>query len=148
MTASDELSKVRFQLILGGEAAARLAVHLQDLHDLAYLRHVGDVERVAGGGDSEDGSHPGVSSIGDPRARRLWGRLVVAAAMVDAMPVLERSVLNYFMAGRGADDDLRGTLVSKGEFVNRLRNQRKQAGAGEYVPVRLVDQPPYPGAGR
>lgn len=148
MTAPDELTKVRFQLVLGGEAAARLANHLEDLRDQAYLRHAGGGERVSGGDVDEDGGRLGVETVGDARARRLWGQLVVAAAMVDEMPVLERSVLNYFMAGRGAGDEYRGSLVSKGEFVNRVRNQRRQAAAGEHVPFRLVDQPPYPGSGR
>jgi len=140
----DELSAVRYQLVLGGEAAARLANHLEDLHGEAFLRHVGDHERVDSGG-----GHPGLDGVGDPRARRLWRRIVAAGVTLEAMPVLERAILNLFMAGPGADaGDYRGTLIAKSEYVQRIRNQRKQAAAGEHVPPRLVDQPPYPGAGR
>jgi hypothetical protein len=145
----DKLTQIRFRLVLGGEAAARIPNHLEDLRDEAFLRRVGDQVKVSGGNVDEDGGRPGVETVGNAWARRLWDEAVHASIFLESIPVLERAILNYFMAGRGADDEAyRGSLISQGEFEGRKRNQRKQATAGEHVPLRLVDQPHYPGRSR
>lgn len=138
----DEIDDIRRSLVLGGEAAARLANHLEDLRDQAFLRHVGDHEHVRGGAD-----HPGVETTGDMRARRLWDDVLAARIMLDRMPVLERAIGDYFMAGR-MPDPTPGSLINKGDFVSQIRRQRRRGEAGEHVPMKLVEQPPYPGTGR
>lgn len=147
MRPADELATIRFRLVLGGEAACRLPNHLEDLRDEAFLRRVGDQVKVSGGDTDDGGGRPGVETVGNPWARDMWDQVVRASVLLERMPVLEREILNYFMAGR-MPDPTPGSLINKGEFANRIRNQRKQAAAGEHVPLRLVDQPPYPGSGR
>jgi hypothetical protein len=144
----DRLDQICFRLVVGGEAAVRLPNHLEDLRDEAFLRRVGDQVKVSGGNVDDDGGRPGVETVGNMWARRLWDRVVHASVIFEEIPVLEREILNYFMAGRGADDEAyRGSLISHGEFEGRKRNQRKQAASGEHVPLQLVDQPHYPGRG-
>ena len=143
MSDAKDLELVQRRLLAAYEAIPGLWAQARDLHDQAFLRHVGDFEHVAGGAD-----HPGVETTGDMRARTIWARLCATAVDLDTLAPLERSIKNYFMAGRGADDDHRGPLQSHGDFERSLRNQRKQAAAGQHVPARLVDQPRYPRLGR
>jgi hypothetical protein len=143
MSGPKDLDEVQRRLVRAYEAIPGLWIQARDLHDQAFLRFVGDFEHVAGGAD-----HPGVETTGDLRARTLWTWLRAAAVDLDKLAPLEVRIKNYFMAGRGADPDHRGPLQSHGEFEKRLRNQRKQAAAGEHIPARLVDQPPYPRMGR
>jgi hypothetical protein len=143
MSVARDLDLTQQRLLGAYEAIPGLWAHARDLHDQAFLRHVGDFEHVSGGAD-----HPGVELVGDQRARTLWARLCATAVDLDTLAPLERSIKNYFMAGRGADPDHRGPLQSHGDFEKSLRNQRKQAAAGVHIPARLVDQPPYPRLGR
>ena len=143
MSGAQDLELVRRRLTVAYEAIPGLWTHAKDLHDQAFLRHVGDFEHVSGGAD-----HPGVETTGDLRARTIWNRLYASAVDLDHLAPLEVAMKNYFMAGRGADDEHRGPLQSHGEFEKSLRNQRKQAAAGVHIPTRLVDQPPYPRMGR
>jgi hypothetical protein len=141
MTARD-VERLRWQLTMGSEAAARLCSHLEDLHSLAWEKHIGDFEHVAGGAD-----HPGVETVGDLRARTLWSRLCATATDLDTLIPLERAIANYFTLGPSPDPS-RGAIVSKGEFGAAQRHQRQRAAAGEYTPTRIEDQPGYGGMGR
>jgi hypothetical protein len=138
-----DVSDLRARLEAAATTAAALAGHLPDLHGLAYERHVGGSERVAGGD-----AHPGVENIGDERARDLWARLVKHAHHVElTLQALEWAVGNLLAAG-ASPEDTRGSLISSAEFAHAVRHQQQRAAAGEYTPVRSQDQPPYPGGGR
>lgn len=139
MTPRD-VERLRWQLTAGAEAAARLCAHLEDLHSLAWEKHVGDFEHVNGGAE-----HPGVEMVGDQRARTLWHRLVATAIDLDTLLPLERAIANYFTLGV-SPDPTRGAIISKGEFGASQRHQRQRAAAGEYTPVRIEDQPGYGGS--
>lgn len=144
MSAAKDLELVQYRLVIAYEAIPGLWAHSRDLHDQAFLRHVGDFEHVAGGAE-----HPGVETTGDLRAKNMWARLCAYTVDLERLKPLEVKMKNFFMEGRGADDDFRGgPLQSHGEFEKRLRNQRKQGAAGEHIPTRLVDQPGYPRMGR
>lgn len=135
-----DVSEVRYQLTLGSEAAARLCVHLEDLHAMAWERHVGDHEKVSGGA-----AHPGVETVGDQRARVLWARLVATAIDLDTLAPLERAIGNYFTARAPSPDPTRGAIISKGEFGAARRHQARRLAAGEYTPTRIEDQPDWAG---
>lgn len=139
--SSRDVDRVRWQLTAAAEAAARLAVHLEDLHSLAWERHVGDFEHVNGGAE-----HPGVEVVGDLRARTLWSRLCATAVDLDTLAPLERSILNYF-AGGPSPEPSRGAIISRGEFATAQRHQRQRQADGLYTPVRIEDQPGW-GGGR
>lgn len=144
MSDPKDLELVRHRLEIAYASIPGLWTHARCIHDEAFLRHVGDFEHVAGGAD-----HPGVETTGDLRAKNMWARLCAYTVDLERLPPLERKMKNFFMEGPGADPDFRGgPLQSHGEFEKRLRNQRKQDAAGEYIPPRLVDQPPYPRMGR
>ncbi len=138
-----DIERVRFQLVLGAEAATRLARHLDDLHSLAFDRHVGDFEKISGGA-----AHPpGVETVGDPKARALWQRVCSAATDLDRLAPLERAIGNHFAAGP-SPEQTRGAIIVKGEFVAAQRHQRRRRDDGQYTPVRIEDQPGYGGTGR
>jgi hypothetical protein len=136
-----DVERLRWQLTLGSEAAARLCNHLEDLHSLAWERHVGDFEKVSGGAE-----HPGVELVGDLRAKNLWARLVATATDLDTLVPLERAIANYFTLGPSPEPS-RGAIISRGEFAAAQRAQRRRAAGGLYTPARIEDQPGY-GAGR
>jgi hypothetical protein len=141
MSGPRDVERLRWQLTLGSEAAARLCSHLEDLHSLAWEKHVGDFERVSGGAE-----HPGVEVVGDQRARTLWARLCATATDLDTLVPLERAIANYFTRGSSPDPS-RGAIVSRGEFAAAERARNRRRAAGLYTPARIEQQPPY-GAGR
>jgi hypothetical protein len=140
MSGPRDIDRVRTQLLLGAESAARLVNHLADLHSMAWEKHVGDFEHVSGGAD-----HPGVETTGDMRARALWSRLCATATDLDTLHPLERSILNYFTLGPSPEPS-RGALISKGEFGSAQRHQRHRLAEGEYTPTRIEDQPGWGGS--
>lgn len=140
MSGPRDVERLRWQLTVAAEAAARLCVHLEDLHSLAWERHVGDFEHVNGGAD-----HPGVETVGDLRARTLWARIVATAVDLDTLVPLERTVANYFTAGPSPEPS-RGAIIGRGEFVAAQRAQRRRQLADEYTPVRIEDQPGWGGS--
>lgn len=135
-----DVERVRWQLTLGAEAATRLSAHLEDLHSLAWERHVGDFEHVNGGAE-----HPGVEMVGDQRARTLWNRLCATAVDLDTLLPLERAIANYFTAGPSPDGSSH-PLVSKGDWHQQFKARDRRAARGEYTPARIEQQPPYGGA--
>jgi hypothetical protein len=138
-----DVSDLRARLEAAATTAAALAKHVEDLHSIAYERHVGDHERVSGGD-----AHPGVENVGDLRARALWAQLVKHAHHVEiTLLTLERAAGNLLAAGPGAEDT-RGSLISSAEHAYELRKQDRNRARGEFVPARLGDQPGYPGGGR
>lgn len=141
MTAPD-VDRVRWQLTVGSEAAARLCVHLEDLHDQAFLRQVSAPYETSGNAWPP----PGVENVGSDRARTLWARLCATAVDLDTLAPLERSILNYFSAGP-SPEPTRGAIISKGEFGAAQRHQRDRNAAGEYTPARIEEQPGW-GGGR
>ena len=138
-----DIEELVHQLQAAGRAAERLHPHLVDLHGLAFERHVAGLERTSG----TAWPPPGVEDVGNPAARALWRRVVAARPHLEALVTLGQDAMNFLSAGP-SPAPTRGSTVSKGEHVGRLRNQRKQAASGEHIPPRLVDQPPYPGTGR
>lgn len=140
MTPRD-VDRLRWQLTNGAEAATRLCAHLEDLHTLAWEKHIGDFEHVNGGAE-----HPGVETVGDQQARTLWARLVATATDLDTLVPLERAIANYFTVGPSPDGSSH-PLVSKGDWVRQFRARDRRAARGEYTPTRIEGQPPY-GGGR
>jgi len=142
MTPRD-VDHLRHRLQSIATTAGELAKHIEDVHSVAYERHVGTHERVAGGD-----AHPGVENIGDARARDLWARLARHARHFEAtLQALEWAVGNLLAAGQSAEDT-RGSLISSAEFAHAVQAQRRRASSGEYTPARSQDQPGYPGGGR
>jgi hypothetical protein len=137
-----DVERLRWQLTLGGEAAARLCRHLDDLHTLAFDKHVAGLERTSG----TAWPPPGVEHVGHEQARDLWRQLCATATSLDSLLPLERAIANYFTAGPSPEPS-RGAIISKGEFGAAQRHQRQRAAAGDYTPCRIEDQPGY-GGGR
>lgn len=142
MSSPRDVERLRWQLTLGGEAAARLCGHLEDLHSLAWERFVGDFEHVSGGAD-----HPGVETTGDLRARNLWNRLCASATDLDTLVPLERAIANYFTQGPSPDGSSH-PLVSKGDWVRQVKARDRRLARGDYTPTRIEQQPGYGGGGR
>jgi hypothetical protein len=140
MSGPRDVERLRWQLTLGSEAAARLCTHLEDLHSLAWEKHVGDFEKVSGGAE-----HPGVELVGDLRAKNLWARLCATATDLDTLVPLERAIANYFTLGLSPEPS-RGAIISRGEFEHAQRAQRRRAASGLYTPARIEDQPGWGGA--
>lgn len=141
MSGPRDVERLRWQLTAGSEAAVRLCAHLEDLHSLAWEKHVGDFEHVNGGAE-----HPGVETVGDQRARTLWARLCATATDLDTLLPLERAVANYFSAGPSPEGSSH-PLVSKGDWNQQVKARARRAARGDYTPIRIEQQPPY-GGGR
>lgn len=121
-------------------AATKLRAHAADLHGLGWEKAVVDVENVASG--KPESKPPGG---GDPRARKLFERIVSEVAQMEAELVgLERSMTGLFYAGSSNPEPSRGSTISREEFDRQLGRQRARGDA----PARLVDQPGHPGVRR
>lgn len=124
-------------------AATRIRAHLADLHWLAHEKPTGETEHVKT--TKTDWTPRG----GDPRALHLWERLTTDLTRIeDTLVGYERAVLGYFMVTNTTAEPSRGSLIGRAEHDQLLVHQRARAAGGEYVPVRLVDQPPHPGKNR
>ena len=139
MSDTRDVDALVHQLRATARAADRLAAHLADLHSLAFEKHVAGVERTSGAAWPP----PGVDDVGDPKARALWRRLVAGQHHLVAVVAFSQDVLNFLSAGSWPEATRGG--IGKAELARQLKLQRARAGRGEHVPVRLVDQPPYPG---
>lgn len=142
MTARDvDLLQHRIDTIT--RAATRIRAHVADLHVLAYERTVVEHEHVRGG--APDRTPRG----GDPRALRLWERLIVELGRAeDTLVGLERQVIGHFLVNSTSADPSRGSLIPAADHARQLAKQRARQAAGEYTPTRLVPQPDHPGKGR
>lgn len=141
--APREVSVVEARIDALVAAARRLRPHLTDVHSLAYEKSssVDDV-KVAGGAAGD------VGTTGDLQARHLWSQLERKLRDVETVVrACEVATLNYLSAGE-SPPETRGSLISKREYRDRIRNQRRAADRGEHISPRLVDQPPYPGSRR
>jgi hypothetical protein len=137
-----DVAQLRTRLQAIATAALTLATHAEDLHGLAFERHVGATERVSGGDH-----HPGVENIGDAKARLLWARLEEAARPMElTVRALGWAVANHLSRG-GSAEETRGSLILHQEYAEALGRQRRRRTAGEYTPERMVDQPPHPRGG-
>jgi len=140
MSDARDVDALVHQLRTAARAADRLAAHLADLHSLAFEKHVAGVERTSGAAWPP----PGVDDVGDPKARALWRRLDAGQHHLVEVVAISQDTLNYLSAGPGAAWT-RGSLMDRADLARQLKQQRARAGRGEHVPVRLVDQPGYPG---
>lgn len=142
-----DLEDLRRRVTAAQALLASLGPHLVDLHGLAYERHVG--ERLEGGKTAHDGH--ALTTVGDRRAKEalelLDNATVVVGRAVDACRNL--------MAGPGADDTLRGTLLGRSgghhaaaELGQLRKAQSRRRERGEYVPVALEAQPELPSSKR
>jgi hypothetical protein len=138
-----DVNDLRARLEAAAVAAAALARHVDDVHSLAYEKHVSPGERVTVKKPFPDG----LEVVGDLRARILWAHLVKHAHHVESILLtLEQGVGNLLAAGRSAEDT-RGSLISSAEFAHAVQAQRRRASAGDYTPARSQEQPGYPGGG-
>lgn len=122
--------------------ATRIRAHLPDLHHHAWETPIGDTEPVA---TSKTDHTP---RIGSPAALRLYKTLCNDLERIEALLAgHERAIRRHFMVA-ATTEPTRGSLIPAAEHARLLAKQRARAAAGEYVPVRLVDQPPHPRRGR
>lgn len=140
MTARDVYA-LRQRIDLLVITATKLRDHAADLYDLGWSPAVTDVENVASG---KPESKP--PSAGDPRARRLFERIVNEVGSINSELVgLDRAMGRLFFAGSEAADDGRGRyplLISRADHDDQLARQRARA---DGHPL-LVEQPAHPGA--
>lgn len=133
---ADEVEALRRRLDTLTRAAARLRAHAGDLHDLGWEPHRGEAEKVNGG------SADRTPRAGDPRARRLFDRVVADVEAAEAELVGDsRMMLALFTARAERPDPSRGSTISLADFDDQLARQRKRPG----TPVRLEPQPRHPG---
>jgi hypothetical protein len=126
-------------------AATRIRQHLADVHCLAFEATTGHADDVKVRTTKTDHT----PKTGDPRARRVWDRLLVEVGRCEDILVgLERQTTGYFLVGSHSAEPSRGSLISAGEHARLLANQQARKVAGEYVPERLVDQNQHPGRHR
>jgi hypothetical protein len=138
-----DVDALRAHLRSASTVALRISHHLEDLHTLAFDRHVSGGERTSGG----NWPPPGVEAVGDERARDLWGRLSTLARQVEmTLRALEWATGNLLAVGPSAEET-RGSLILHQEYADALTRQRRRRTAGEYTPERMVDQPPHPRGG-
>jgi hypothetical protein len=122
--------------------AAKIQRELEDLHSLAYDRHVS-------GGEVASGTRLTyyLDEVGSSKAKALWKRLErnVHDAMV-RLTSTSTAIHNLLCEGPGVDEDLRGSMISEAEFDEALSRQRAARRRGEFVPRRNpgVEQPAYP----
>lgn len=126
-------------------AATRIRQHLADVHCLAFEATTGHTDDVKVRTTKTDHT----PKSGDPRARRVWDRLLVEVCRCEDILVgLERQTTGYFLVGSHSAEPSRGSLIPAGEHARLLANQRARAAAGDYTPAKLIDQPPHPGRRR
>lgn len=126
-------------------AAGRIRQQLADLHTIAWDPSTAPTdagERVSGGTrDHSPRSGPDV-------AKALWKRSETELARCEDILVgLERKITGWFMV-TAILEPTRGSLITAGEHTRRIRRQDQARRDGDYVPTRLVDQPPHPGKHR
>ena len=114
-----------------------------DLTAYAYERKTSGDEKVSGG--ERDYA---LDSVGNGRAKSIVRDLRKEAerCAIDVNALRARTD-NLFMAGPSADPELRGSLISRKEHKEAIARQKRAAQDGEYVPVRLEEQPSYPRRG-
>lgn len=126
-------------------AAGRIRQQLADLHSIAYeptTATTDPADRVRGGQrDHTPKSGPDV-------AKALWGRAETDIGRCEDILVgLERAITGWFMVSASIEPS-RGSLITAAEHHRRLTRQDQARRDGDYVPTRLVDQPPHPGRHR
>lgn len=142
--STDDIGQLQRRLDTLTRAAARLRTHVADLHGLGWEKAVTDVENVASG--KPESKPPGG---GDPRARRLFARIVAEVASSEAELVgLDRQMLALFTARSERPDPTRGSTISVAEHDRLLAAQRDRRARGESVPARIELQPQHPGKRR
>lgn len=142
--STDDIGQLQRRLDTLTRAAARLRTHAADLHGLGWEKAVTDVENVASG--KPESKPPGG---GDPRARRLFARIVAEVASSEAELVgLDRTMMALFTARTERPDPTRGSTIAIAEFDRIKARQRQRRADGEHVPARLEAQPEHPGRRR
>ena len=120
-----------------------LASQVADLHAVAY-------ERTVTGGEPVDGHPwppPGVEHHGNEHGRELWHRLEAAVTPVEKRMQSIHWAIGNLLSDGASPEEMRGwrEQIQRKEAREALRQQKLRAERGEYVPTRMVDQPPYPG---
>lgn len=118
-------------------AADRLRAHCPTLYSLAWEPHVGE---------SLEGDAPGFASspprAGDPRARRLFARIVADVERAEADLVgLERIMSGLMFARAERPEPSRGSTIGVAEFDEKIEVARRR-GDGHAL---LEPQPQHPG---
>lgn len=120
-----------------------LKAQAPDLTAYAFERRTSGGEKVSGG--ERDYA---LDMVGNGRAKAIVRDLTKTAERVAVdVNALRARTDNLFMAGAGADEDMRGSLISRKEYKAQIERQKRSVAEGEYVPVRLEDQPSYPRRG-
>lgn len=126
-------------------AAARIRQQLADLHSIAWdpsTATTDPADRVAGG------TRDHTPKSGPDIAKHMWARAEHEIGRCEDILVgLERTITGWFMVSAVLEPS-RGSLITAGEHARRLVRQDQARRDGDYVPARLVDQPPHPGRHR
>lgn len=139
--SSRDLAVTRARLErLAGVVAALLA-HLEDLHSLAFEPVGRGLDVAVRGGEAT-----GVEAVGDARARATWTELTQEVRAADrGLGEARRKTLNLLSEGPPAPEVSRGSMIRPEDFEAAKARQARRRADGEHVPVRLFDQPDYPG---
>lgn len=141
--ADRQIEHMMSQLAAIIASAKTLTAHVPDLHAVAYERSVTGGEPV----DGQPWPPPGVEHHGNEHARELWHRLEGAVNHAElSTRALVWSIGNLLSEGN-SPEDVRGwrEQIQRREYREAIRQQGLRRERGEYVPARMVDQPPYPG---
>lgn len=126
-------------------AATRIRQQLTDLHTVAWEPTTATTDpgnRVSGGTRDH---HP---RSGPDVAKHIWARTEHEIERCENILVgLERAITGWFMISAVIEPS-RGSLITAAEHARRLARQDQARRDGDYVPARLVDQPPHPGKHR
>lgn len=136
---TDDVAILRRRIDSLVKAAARIRTHVPDLYRLGWEKAVGEVEKVNGGQPDR------TPAAGDPRARDLFEQIMARVSAAEAELVgLDRAMTALFYAGSSNPESSRGSTIRREEFDQLRAYQRRRPD----TPVRLVEQPPHPGASR
>lgn len=131
--------ELRRRLETISRAAGRLRQHLPDLHTLGWDAPSGDGEPDRGQFESR------TPRSGHPHARHLYSRIDTQTAGIEADLIgLERAMVALFYVGSTSPEPSRGSMISRADFDDQLTRQQRRPD----TPIRLVEQPPHPGAKR
>ena len=160
MSAHNDIVALQRRIDRLTRAAGRVRAQLADLHSVAYEPAVHDdqpthtpgFESRPPPGASRDfpdiGTKPPARLTRSDQAHHLWRRCEAQIVMIEDIAVgLERAVTGWFMVSAVIEPS-RGSLISAEEHQRKLDRQARARRDGDYVPARLIEQPPHPGKGR
>lgn len=133
---TDEVATLCRRIDILVRAATRIGRHAGDLHALGWEPATVEVEKVNGGRADH------APRTGDPRARKLFDRILVdISAMESELVGYDRLMVALFTARAERPDPTRGSTISVAEHDRLLAAQK----ARPDTPARLEPQPAHPG---